>query len=74
MILTIINHRKEIVETQSQDQKDKRWNERINQVHKVARITNSIKFRPFNQSNYDNEEMTIMHSNTESKETIKSEI
>jgi hypothetical protein len=30
MILTIINHRKEIVETQSQDQKDKRWNERIN--------------------------------------------
>ena len=30
MILTIINHRKEIVETQSQDQKDKRWTERIN--------------------------------------------
>ena len=30
MILTIINHRKEIVETQSPDQHDKRWNERIN--------------------------------------------
>ena len=35
-------------------------NEKIKQIHQVERKTNAIKFREFNQNNFDNEVASVL--------------